>query len=245
MLRLFALVYGLVCYGVFFATFLYLIGFVGNLVVPKTIDSHASDSLAFALVVNTLLVLAFAVQHTIMARPGFKQKLTTWLPAPLERSTYVLVASLFLILLFWGWQGLPRTIWSVEAPLGQGLIYALFAAGWLIVLLSTFLINHFDLFGLRQVFLFATNRSYTSPEFRQTLLYNWVRHPLMSGFVLAFWATPTMSLGHLQFAILMTLYILIGIRIEERDLIAKHGSTYLQYRDEVPALCPFGRRTAR
>jgi len=236
------LVYGLVCYCLFLLTFLYLIGFVGGFAVPHSIDSPTQLSLIPALVINALLVGLFGLQHSVMARPGFKRYLTRLIPAPVERSTYVLISSLVLVLLFIAWQGLPQTIWSVNTPWLTGVIWALFAAGWFVVLLSTFLISHFDLFGLRQVYLHWRDIPYTSPSFRQVLFYRWVRHPLMLGFLIAFWATPHMTLGHLEFAVLMTLYILIGVHLAEQDLQAHHGDNYKRYQQEVSMLCPLPRR---
>ncbi len=241
MRRVFALLYGLLCYGLFLATFLYLIGFVGNIGVPKTIDSPGQLSGLPALIINSLLIALFAVQHSVMARPWFKQILTTVIPEHLERSTYVLATGVVLILLFVGWQGMPQAIWSAEQPLLVGLLWGLFALGWLIALLSSFLIDHFDLFGLRQVYLHFRGRPYTPPVFREVLFYRWVRHPLMTGLLLAFWATPQMSVGHLLFAVLMTVYIVIGVHLEEQDLRAQHGEDYRAYQDRVARLCPFAR----
>ena len=234
--------YGLICYCLFLLAFLYLIGFVGGFAVPRSVDSPSQLSTISALVINALLVGLFALQHSVMARPGFKRYLTHFIPQAIERSTYVLVTSLVLGLLFIAWQGLPYVIWSVNTPWLAGAIWALFAAGWLVVLLSTFLTDHFDLFGLRQVYLHWRNIPYTSPTFRQVLFYRWVRHPLMLGFLLAFWATPHMTLGHLEFAVLMTLYIFIGVRLEEQDLLAHHGNDYKRYQQEVSMICPLPRR---
>lgn len=239
------MLYGLFCYCLFLLTFLYLIGFVGGFAVPRDIDSPAHLALIPALLINALLVGLFGLQHSVMARPGFKRYLTRFIPPPVERSTYVLMTSLVLGLLFIAWQGLPQTLWSVDTPWLVGGIWTLFALGWMVVLLSSFLTDHFDLFGLRQVYLHWRGIPYTSPNFRQILFYRWVRHPLMLGLLLAFWATPHMTLGHLEFAVLMTLYILIGLHLEEQDLLAQHGDNYRSYQQEVSMLCPLPRHVRK
>jgi methanethiol S-methyltransferase len=236
--RLLVLLYGIIAYAIFFLTFLYLIGFLGNAIVPKTIDSGPATTTALAVVINVLLMSLFGIQHSVMARPAFKKRWTSLIPAPIERSTFVLLASLILILLYWQWRPLTQVIWDVQAVWGQYLIWGLFAAGFLLVLLSTFVIDHFDLFGLRQVMLNLRREAYTHPGFKVTYFYRFVRHPLYSGFLLAFWATPHMTLGHLLFAAGMSIYILIAIQYEERDLVRFHGQDYVAYRDQVPMLVP-------
>ncbi|HET6545230.1 MAG TPA: NnrU family protein [Rhodanobacteraceae bacterium] len=239
------LLYGFIAYIVFLLTFLYAIGFVGDFLVPRTIDRPPQDAAAMPLawIVDVALLGLFAVQHSAMARRGFKDWLTRWLPAPIERSTYVLVTSLVLILLFWQWRPLPGVIWDVGAGGAWWmLLYALFALGWLLVLAGTFVINHFDLFGLRQVWFAARSHEYPAVEFKEGWFYRLVRHPLMLGFIVAFWATPRMSTGHLLFAVATTGYILIAVRfLEERDLVAMHGETYRDYQRRVPMLCPWPR----
>jgi protein-S-isoprenylcysteine O-methyltransferase Ste14 len=238
--RISVFVYGLVSYAIFFGTFLYAAGFIGGLFVPKSIDSGPQGPLGEALAINLALLGLFAIQHSVMARPWFKRAWTRIVPEAAERSTYVLFSSLALILLFWQWQPMGGVIWNVTAPAGRALIYAFFAAGFLLVLLTTFLINHFDLFGLRQVYLYLRGRKYEAVSFRTPWLYKHVRHPLYVGWLLSFWSAPTMTAAHLVFAVATTAYILIAIRWEEKDLIDAHGE-YANYRTQVPMLLPVGR----
>jgi len=242
--RISIFLYGVVCYAVFFASFLYAIGFVGNLWVPKAIDAAPTVPLATALLTNLGLLGLFAVQHSVMARPAFKRWWTRYVPVPAERSTYVLLSSLALIALFAFWQPMGGVVWEIDSPLARALIHGVYALGWVLVLVSTFLINHFDLFGLRQVWLHLRGVPYSPLRFGTPWLYRYVRHPLYVGWFLAFWATPDMSITHLVFALATSAYILVAIRFEERDLVAAHPE-YERYRREVPMLVPrLGRRSA-
>ena len=243
MTKVLSVSYGAVCYLTFLGTFLYAVGFVGNLLVPKTIDSGPVVSLGEAVATNVLLLGLFAVQHSVMARPGFKRWWTQMVPESVERSTYVLLSSLALALLYWQWRPLTEVVWSVEGT-GAMALWALCAIGWLTVLTSTFLINHFDLFGLRQVYLNLRSEKYSHLPFRIIGLYRLVRHPIMLGFVIAFWATPQMTLGHLVFAIATTVYILIALQLEEKDLVTYHGDAYRKYKEQVPMILPLPRKGA-
>lgn len=240
--RVTAFVYGAVSYAFFFAVFLYSIGFVGNLVVPKSIDSGAEGPLAQALLINIVLLGLFAIQHSVMARPWFKKRWTKIVPDPVERSTYVLLTSLLLALLFWQWRPLHGVVWSVEHPTVGLVLWVFFWLGWGLVLVSTFIIDHFDLFGLRQVWLHLRGKPYRPPVFQVPSFYKYVRHPLLLGFIIAFWAAPTMTTGHLMFAVVTTLYMLVAIRFEEHDLVASYGQAYADYRRRVPKLIPLLRR---
>ena len=242
MKRFAVLLYGVVVYLIFFATFLYLIGFVGNLLVPKSLDGALQVPLLQALLTNVILVLIFGIQHSTMARPWFKKWWKKYIPDPIERSTYVLFTVLALVALFAFWQPLGGIVWSVEDSYFAGVLWALFALGWTILLVSTFLINHFDLFGLRQVWLYFRGKPYEPLRFRLPLLYKWVRHPLYLGFILAFWAAPTMSYSRLFLAALFTAYILRAIRWEEKDLVTHFGEKYRSYQERVPMLLPFGKK---
>lgn len=234
-------VYGIGCYLLFFATYAYFACFVGNFFVPQSIDVGPRLSLPLAGAINVALLAAFGVQHSLMARPGFKSVWTRIVPEPIERSTYVLASCVVLIVLMGLWRPMDIVIWNVTHPLGRGLSWALFATGWLLVPLISLAINHFDLFGVRQVWLHATDRPYTALAFRTPWPYNIVRHPLYIGWAIAFWATPTMTLGHLLFALLLTAYMVAASRIEERDLVDHFGEVYESYRQNVPAFVPLPR----
>jgi protein-S-isoprenylcysteine O-methyltransferase Ste14 len=238
-MRFVSLAYGVLVYAFFLATFSYAIAFVGNFLVPKTIDSGPASGLAEALLVNLALLAVFALQHSIMARKSFKRWWTQFVPPAVERSTYVLAATLALALLLWQWRPIAEPVlWRVENPAAVAAIWTVFCLGWGILLLATFLINHFELFGLRQVFSFLVGRDIPEAEFRTPLIYRYVRHPIYLGFLLGFWAAPVMTAGHLLFAAGATGYILVGIWFEERDLIAQFGEQYRRYRDQVGMLIP-------
>ena len=229
--------YGVGSYIAFLASFLYAVVFIGNFAVPKSLDSPATGSLQTAVLIDLALLSAFALQHSIMARPAFKRLVTRFIPVSAERSTYVLASSLALALLFWKWEPLGGTVWNVESPVTRGLLYAGFAFGWGLVLITTFVINHFDLFGLRQVWRELQGQPQNSVRFVAPLLYRIVRHPLYVGWLFAFWSTPTMTMSHLLFAIVTTAYILVAIRFEEADLMKEHPQ-YAIYRRQVPMLLP-------
>jgi methanethiol S-methyltransferase len=239
--RIAAFLYGLAAYLLFFFTFLYAIGFVTGVAVPKTIDSGPVVPILEALIINILLMTLFALQHSVMARKPFKQWLTQYVPAALERSTYVLLASLALVLLFWQWRPIPDVVWEITSPQIATNITAISFFGFALVLLSSFLINHFELFGLHQVAINAAGRTMPEPRFKTPVLYKVVRHPIYLGFIIAFWAAPVMTVGHLLFAAVTTAYIFVGIYLEERDLVQLFGEQYKRYRAQVGMLVPFRR----
>ena len=245
--RVLALAYALVCYAIFFATFLYAVGFIGGFVVPKGMDDGRPESLVTALVVDALLLGVFAVQHSVMARQGFKRWWTRFVPTAIERSTYVLLASSVLLFLFWQWRPIPAPIWTVHGPIAAALLEAIFWFGWAMLVVSTFLISHFELFGLSQVFARLLGRESPAPRFHTPLLYRRVRHPIYLSFLLVFWATPVMTVGHLLFSLATTGYILIAIQLEERDLVRQFGDQYRRYRGQVAMLIPLpgGKRADR
>jgi methanethiol S-methyltransferase len=239
--RVIAFLYGVAAYVVFFVSFLYAVGFASGFVVPKTIDTGTAVPILEALVVNVFLLLLFAVQHSVMARPQFKQWWTRYVPKSVERSTYVLCASLVLLLLFWQWRPMPAVVWQVADPHVAMAVTLLSFVGWLIVLTSTFLINHFELFGLHQVANNLSGRPMPAPRFVAPLFYGFVRHPIYLGFIIAFWAAPTMTIGHLLFAAVTTAYIVGAIQLEERELITMFGDEYRRYRGRVSMLVPWRR----
>jgi protein-S-isoprenylcysteine O-methyltransferase Ste14 len=238
-------VYGVFCHLLFLGTYAWMAGFVGNLLVPNSIDSAPTVSLPLAIGIDLGLIVLFGLQHSVMARPGFKQMWTRLIPQPIERSTYVLCSCLVVFLLMWQWRGIDVVIWDVQNPLGRNLLWGLFAAGWLLVPAVSLMISHFDLFGTRQVWLHLVGREYTPLPFRTPMLYRYVRHPLYLGWALAFWAAPTMTLGHMLFAGGMTLYMAVAVRMEERDLATHFGKAYEDYQRRVPMVVPglgFGSR---
>lgn len=241
-MRIVVFIYGIVSYALGVASLLYLICFLSNIVVPKTIDSASLGAMAPAVLVDLILVGLFAFQHSLMARPGFKERWTRIVPKPAERSTYVLLTGLVLALLFWQWQPIPGVVWDVEGAVGKGLVWGLFWLGWAILFASTFMINHFDLFGLRQVYLRLKGQPYRPIPFVQVALYRFVRHPIMLGVLIGCWATPRMSVGHLLFAAATTCYVLIGIFLEEHDTRHALGEKYERYRRETPMIVPLPRR---
>lgn len=246
MRRFIGFLYGILVYMFFFATFLYAVGFVSGIGVPKTIDTGDTGPLWTALGIDLVLMSVFAIQHSVMARPGFKRWWTQYVSPAVERSTYVLAATLALALMMWQWRPFPAVIWHVSDANAAGVLYALQAIGWTMVLTSTFLINHFELFGLHQVTSNLTGQPMPPPRFRTPLLYKVVRHPIYLGFIIAFWAAPTMTVGHLLFAAVTTAYIFVGIALEERDLVAIFGDDYRRYRERVGMVLPLpGRRRSR
>ena len=240
MKKLIAFIYGILAYLIFLIAFLYAIGFVGNFIVPKSINSGTETTFLQALLVNALLLSVFAIQHSVMARPAFKKWITRIISPAIERSTYVLLSSLALILMYWKWQPMKAIVWEIENEVLALVITGVFFLGWLIVFLSTFMISHFELFGLKQIFDNLKNRQTQNPKFQTNYLYKIVRHPIMLGFLIAFWATPLMTVGHLIFAIMTTLYILIAVKyLEEKDLRKSIGKEYETYQEEVPMIIPF------
>jgi len=237
-MRFLFFLYGVICYGIFFGTFLYAIGFVGNYFVPKSMDSGFDGTFTEALLINVLLLGVFAVQHSVMARKGFKEVWTKVIPEVIERSTYVLLSSLALLLLFWQWRPMGGVIWDVSGSNLGTILIAISLVGWLLVLISTFLINHFELFGLKQVFFNLKGKESTYGEFKTPGLYKFVRHPIYFGFTVAFWATPIMTVAHLIFAVATLGYVIIGIFLEERDLVATFGDDYKEYKSRVSMLIP-------
>ena len=244
MKRILIFIYGLLSYVVFFGAFLYAIGFVNNLMVPKSIDNGGdSESLGVAFLINAALLSIFAIQHSIMARPKFKQWLTRIIPKAMERSTFVLFSSLALILLYWKWVPMTDIIWSVENPTLSTAIQIIYFIGWITVLLSTFMINHFELFGLQQIYDNLMKKEATHIHFKTGYLYAFCRHPIMLGFLIAFWATPVMTLGHMLFTVMTTLYIFVSVKyLEEKDLKAHFGDTYVDYKTKVPMFFPTGKK---
>ncbi len=236
--RLIALLYGVVSYALFFGAFLYWPGFLSNMVVPKGIDSGVETAMATAVIINLALMALWSMQHTVMARPGFKERWTKIVPKSVERSTYVLISSALLILLYWQWRPMTGVIWEVEAAWARTLLWAVLFGGWLLVLLSTFIINHFDLFGLRQVWFNFRQKAHSDPGFKVTFFYKFVRHPLYVGWIMSMWGTPRMTTGHLLFAAGLTTYVFIAIYYEERDLVKYLGDDYVRYKEKVPMIIP-------
>jgi protein-S-isoprenylcysteine O-methyltransferase Ste14 len=236
--RIAAFIYGAVTYLFMFGVFLYLFAFLADVLVPTTVDSNIASSFAAAFALNLGLILLFGVQHSVMARPAFKRWWTKIVPEPIERSTYVLISSLLFVLLFWQWRPMEAVVWNIEASAGQILMWSLYVFGIVLLFASTFVINHFDLFGLRQIWLNLTQKPYTYLKFRVTFFYRFVRHPLYVGWFLIFWATPHMTVGHLMLAIGMSAYTLIAIRYEERDMVEFHGDAYREYQRKVPKFIP-------
>jgi protein-S-isoprenylcysteine O-methyltransferase Ste14 len=237
-----ALLYGALCYLMFLVTTVYAVGFVGDLLVPKSLDTGSVVSPLQALLIDVALLSLFALQHSVMARPAFKRWWVRAIPSQIERSTYVLFASLALLLLYWGWLPLPETIWNVSGAVVRFLVLALYGVGWLLVVLSSYLIDHAELFGLRQVSAFWKAADGDAPVFKTPALYRLVRHPMMVGFLIAFWAAPLMTVGHLLFCVVMTGYIVVGVHFEEHDLLADYGAAYQRYRGRVRMLVPFPKR---
>ncbi len=244
MRRFAVLAYGLVCYVMFVGVFAYAIGFLNNLFVPRSMDVGPQTPLGMAVAINAALLGLFAVQHSVMARPAFKRWWTRFVPVPIERSTYVLFSNVAMILMFWQWRPIAGTVWHFDDPVVRGILLGIYGLGVVTVFVSTCLISHFDLFGLRQVWLHFRGKPYTRVDFRMPGPYRLVRHPLYVGWILTFWAAPTMTVAHLVFAVATTAYILVAIQLEERDLVDEHGESYASYRSSVPMLMPRLRRTA-
>ncbi len=239
MIRVIFFVYGVIAYVGFLLTFLYAIGFLANVGVPKSIDSGVEGSVGTAVIINTLLLLAFSIHHSVTARIGFKRWWTKIIAAPIERTTYVMIANLFFALIFWQWQPMTAAVWTVQSPAAQGVIWAVFALGWVLVVFSSFLIDHFDLFGLRQVYFHLRGREYSHPPYMERSLYKWIRHPLLLGWLIAFWATPSMTAGHLLISIGTTVYIVVGLLLEERTLRGILGEPYERYCQRTARFLPF------
>jgi protein-S-isoprenylcysteine O-methyltransferase Ste14 len=242
MAGLVAVLYGVVAYGVTLGALLYLIGFTGNFIVPKSIDSGTAGPLLQSVIIDTALIGLFAIQHSVMARPAFKRWWTRIVPPSIERSTYVLFASFALLLMYWQWQPIPTPVWTVQDPIAAAALHSIFWLGWVVLVVSTFLLSHFELFGLSQVFARLFGKQLSDAKFRTPLLYRYVRHPIYLGVLLAVWATPTMTVGHLLFALVNTAYILIGIQLEERDLVQQFGEQYRRYRRYAAMLVPLPGR---
>jgi protein-S-isoprenylcysteine O-methyltransferase Ste14 len=242
MKRILAIGYGLVTYVLFLGTFLYAIAFVGNLGVPTTVDKGKPASTLSAIAIDALLLGLFAVQHSVMARPEFKQRWTRFVSWHVERTTFVLAATLALALVLWQWRPIPAVVWDLRGTVFGLALGVLYWVGWAILLLSTFLIDHFELFGLEQVWTYAKGRDFHRPDFKTPFLYQWVRHPIYLGFLIAFWSAPVMTAGHLLFSAATTGYILVGVYFEERDLVRAYGDVYIEYKRRVPMLIPIGRR---
>lgn len=238
MMRIAVMLYGVVSYFLFFAVFLYFIAFIGEFYVPKHLSSEAVESVGSALLVNIGLFLFWGIQHSVMARDWFKEAINKAIPHHVERSTYVFVSSIVLALFMYFWQPIEGVIWQVDNPILQTTIWGLFALGWVVIFVSTFLTDHFDLFGLRQTWLHFVKKTYTNVTFTERLIYQWIRHPMMLGIVIAFWAAPTMTTGHLVFSVGMTLYVFIGIHFEERGLVRALGEPYIEYQKRTAKIIP-------
>lgn len=240
--RIISFLYGVIAHAGFLLVLFYFIGFLGNFVVPKSIDSGQVGPFGQSLLINLILLSTFGIPHSVMARPGFKRWWTRIVPKHIERSTYVLISNLLVVLLFWQWRPMAGVIWNVEHPVGTVILWGLFGLGWLVLVLASFMINHFDLFGSRQVYLYLRGKDYSPLEFKTKGFYKYIRHPLMIGWIIAFWSTPQMTVGHLVFAVGTTVYILIAIQIEERDLVRFHGEAYENYRRKVSMLLPLKKK---